>query len=143
MNKLKDARQHVECQSCGQVFLDMDAYEYERVSLCHKNRGIQPNYSWYDLIELLGQIKEVQRQLSEKIYQKGLYDKFFINAVKHWCEYPDHTIIVTVPNEALGGQLQTYDLTFQLKMALNVYGTDYITATKILMDNAYYEGAVI
>lgn len=139
------AMQHVECETCGQVFLHMDAWEYVKVSRCYANRGKQPDIDWEtvanDALLMVGGkvLAEAQRVIDSS---RGFYDKFFCEAVSHWCEHPDHTIIVSVPL-GNGGPVQRFDLTADLKSSRDVFGKQFISATKRLMELVYDDAAII
>lgn len=139
------ARQHVQCETCGEVFLDMDAWEYVKVSRCYANRGRRPNIDWQAIASLVQQNNGeaiVAKANSVVEEEKGFYDKFFCKAVIHWCNNPDHTIMVSVP---LGdnGVMQRYDMTYQFKDAFITFGSEYLVNQKSLMEAVYDEGAII
>jgi hypothetical protein len=138
-------RQHVECETCREVFLDMDAWEYVKVSRCYANRGKQPSIDWQDVADgvtlmdyskVLGKAKAIVEE------GKGFYDKFFCKAVLHWCDNPEHTIVVSVP---LGnnGPMQRFDLTADLKGSRLLFGDQFVVATKRLMELLYDDAATI
>jgi hypothetical protein len=132
--------QHVECETCGEVFLHMDAWEYVKVSRCYNNRGRQPPVPEWRLMRTTQEFVEGANQTV--LAAKGFYDKFFCKAVLHWCDNPEHTIIVSVP---LGdnGATQRFDMTRDFKEALASLGPKYIIAERGLMLAAYDEGSII
>ena len=135
--KLHNPRQRVYCQTCGLMFLDMDAWKYMEISLCYKNKlKGRPIYQWSEM-QTLSQDKNLIDDLA-----KDKFDKFFINAVLHWCDNPTHTIYVTVP-DINTGKLQRWELTADLKTALSIYGPKFIDTERLIMQNGYTEDAVI
>jgi hypothetical protein len=123
----------------------MDAWEYVKVSRCYANRGKQPDIDWQDVandIALMKHGKILSKMQSVIEESKGFYDRFFCKAVMHWCDNPEHTIIVKVP---LGnnGPMQRFDLTADLKCSRSAFGEQFVAATKRLLELVYDEGTTI
>ena len=134
--------QHVECETCGTIFLNVNAWLYTRVSRCYNNRMKQPSIpDWrrFDVHQPQQYVNGAKQTLQDV---KGQYDKFFCQAVLHWCDNPTHTIIVSVP---LGnnGPVQRFDMTRDFKQALATFGPDFIVGERGLMLAAYDEGSII
>ena len=115
------------CETCGKVFLNMDAYEYAEVhKLCDTVKAAK-----------LEAIVRGEAKLED--FQQGdiqKYDKWFLEATRHWIENPTHTIIVSGPRCDV-------DMTREYKLSLQMLGESFLEAQRKLCELAWDEGSVI
>jgi hypothetical protein len=125
-------RQRCVCETCGEVFLDIDALRY--LQLHHFAEPI--------LLSVIDvPIEEMVANLGANVVERvRKFDKWFVLAMRHWIKNPTHDIIVSAPIEYLpDSPLHSVDIVSQHKIMYEMFGARYLEAQKYLLDQAWEE----